>query len=215
MKEIRDAFASAARRAAEIGFDAVQIHAAHGYLLHQFLSPLSNGRTDQYGGSPEGRMRFPLEVFRAVRDAFPPERPVTMRLSGSDWVEGGLGIEDCAEFAVELEANGCSAMHVSSGGLSPRQRIDVGPSYQVPFARAVRSAVSVPVVAVGLITEFDQAEAIVGTGDADVIALARAILYDPRWPWHAAAHLGARIPVVDQYLRSEPRRHRHLFVQGQ
>ncbi|MBA2934375.1 NADH:flavin oxidoreductase/NADH oxidase [Sphingomonas sp. CGMCC 1.13654] len=213
MERVRDAFADAARRAARLGLNAVQIHAAHGYLLHQFLSPLSNRREDEYGGSLENRMRFPLEVFDAVRAAFPPERPVTVRVSGTDWVEGGWTIEETVAFAQALEARGCSAIHVSSGGLDPTQAIPVGPSYQVPLARAVKQAVGIPVVAVGLITDFEQAEAIVGTGDADMIALARAILYDPRWPWHAAAHLGASVHAPDQYLRSQPRQFRSLFDQ--
>ncbi len=211
MARIRDRFADAARRAARLGIDAVQIHAAHGYLLHEFLSPLSNTRDDDYGGSLENRMRFPLEVFDAVRAAFPAERPVTVRVSGSDWVDGGWDAEQTVAFARALEARGCAAIHVSSGGLDPKQQIPVGPSYQVPLARVVKQAVSMPVVAVGLITEYEQAEAIVATGDADMIALARTILYDPRWPWHAAAALGARVKAPDQYLRSQPRQHRHLF----
>lgn len=205
------AFADSARRAARLGIDAVQLHGAHGYLLHQFLSPLSNRRDDDYGGSLENRMRFPLAVFDAVRAAFPAERPVTMRVSGSDWVEGGWDAEQTVAFAQALEARGCAAIHVSSGGLDPRQAIPVGPSYQVPLARAVKQGCGLPVVAVGLITDYEQAEAIVGTGDADMIALARTILYEPRWPWHAAAHLGARIKAPDQYLRSQPRRYRDLF----
>jgi 2,4-dienoyl-CoA reductase-like NADH-dependent reductase (Old Yellow Enzyme family) len=212
---VRDAFADSARRAARIGIDAVQLHGAHGYLLHQFLSPLSNQRDDEYGGSLENRMRFPLEVFEAVRDAFPAERPVSMRVSGTDWAEGGWDVEQTVIFAQALESRGCAAIHVSSGGLTPAQRVPVGPSYQVPLARAVKEATKLPVVAVGLITEYDQAEAIVGTGDADLVALARAILYDPRWPWHAAAHFGARVRAPDQYLRSQPRRHRDLFDTGQ
>lgn len=215
MARIRDRFADAARRAARLGIDAVQIHAAHGYLLHEFLSPLSNKRDDDYGGSLENRMRFPLEVFDAVRAAFPAERPVTVRVSGSDWVDGGWDAEQTVAFARALEARWCAAIHVSSGGLDPKQQIPVGPSYQVPLARAVKQAVSMPVVAVGLITDYEQAEAIVATGDADMIALARTILYDPRWPWHAAAALGARVKAPDQYLRSQPRQHRHLFdVEG-
>jgi 2,4-dienoyl-CoA reductase-like NADH-dependent reductase (Old Yellow Enzyme family) len=215
MDRIRDAFAEAARRAARLGIDAVQIHAAHGYLLHQFLSPLSNARDDDHGGSLDNRMRFPLEVFDAVRAAFPADKAVTVRVSGSDWVDGGWDAEQTVAFARALEARGCAAIHVSSGGLDPRQHIPVGPSYQVPLARAVKQAVSIPVVAVGLITDYEQAEAIVGTGDADLIALARTILYDPRWPWHAAAHLGARVRAPDQYLRSQPRQYRHLFdVEG-
>ncbi len=211
LARVRDAFADAARRAARLDLRAVQVHAAHGYLLHQFLSPLSNRRQDQYGGSLENRMRFPLEVFDAVRAAFPADRPVTVRVSGTDWAEGGWTIEETVEFAKELEARGCSAMHVSSGGLTPAQRIAVGPSYQVPLARAVKAATTMPVIAVGLITDFVQAEAILNTGDADLIALARAALYDPRWPWHAAAHFGAAVKAPNQYLRSQPRQFPHLF----
>ena len=200
LARIRDAFAAAARRAARLGLDAVQLHGAHGYLLHEFLSPLSNQRDDEYGGSLENRMRFPLEVFDAVRAAFPAERPVTMRVSGTDWAPGGWDIEQTIAFAQALEARGCGAIHVSSGGLTPAQQIPIGPSYQVPLARAVKAATTMPVVAVGLITDFDQAEAIVGTGDADLVAIARAILYDPRWPWHAAAHFGASVVAPNQYL---------------
>jgi len=212
LAHIRDAFADAARRAARLGIDAIQIHAAHGYLLHQFLSPLSNRRTDEYGGSLENRMRFPLEVFEAVRAAFPAERPVTVRVSGTDWVEGGWDIEQTIAFSKALEERGVSAMHISSGGLHPDQAIPVGPNYQVPLARRVKEAVSVPVIAVGLITEPEQAEAIIGTGEADMIALARTILYDPRWPWHAAAQLGASLQAAPQYLRCQPRRFRDLFA---
>jgi 2,4-dienoyl-CoA reductase-like NADH-dependent reductase (Old Yellow Enzyme family) len=215
LARVRDAFADAARRAARLGIDAVQLHGAHGYLLHQFLSPLSNHRDDQYGGSLENRMRFPLEVFDAVRAAFPAERPVTVRVSGTDWAAGGWDIEQTVAFTRALEAHGCGGVHVSSGGLTPHQVIPVGPSYQVPLARAVKQVTTMPVVAVGLITEFEQAEAIVSTGDADLIALARAILYDPRWPWHAAAHFGARIRVPNQYLRSQPRQYRDLFATGE
>ena len=211
LARIRDAFADAAKRAARLDLAAVQLHGAHGYLLHQFLSPLSNRRTDEYGGSLENRMRFPLEVFDAVRAVFPSGKPVTMRVSGTDWVEGGWDIDQTITFARELEKHGCAGIHVSSGGLDPRQKIPVGPSYQVPLARAVKQAVNIPVVAVGLITDFEQAEAIVGTGDADMVALARGMLYDPRWPWHAAAHLGASVKAPPQYLRSQPRQHRHLF----
>lgn len=211
LARVRDGFADAARRAARLGIDAIQLHGAHGYLLHQFLSPLSNQRTDHYGGSLENRMRFPLEVYDAVRAAFPADRAVTMRVSGTDWVEGGWDIDQTIAFAKALEARGCAAIHVSSGGLDTRQKIAVGPSYQVPLARTVKQAVNMPVVAVGLITDFDQAEAIVATGDADLIALARTILYDPRWPWHAAAHLGAQVKAPPQYLRSQPSRYRELF----
>jgi 2,4-dienoyl-CoA reductase-like NADH-dependent reductase (Old Yellow Enzyme family) len=212
---IREAFAGAARRAARLDLAAVQIHAAHGYLLHQFLSPLSNQRTDEYGGSLENRMRFPLEVFDAVRAVFPSDRPVTVRLSATDWVEGGWDVEQSVIFSKMLEARGCDAIHVSSGGLHPAQKIPVGPSYQVPLARAVKQAVNIPVVAVGMITEFEQAEAIVGTGDADLVALARGILFNPRWPWHAAAELGGKVVAPPQYLRSQPPQYRELFDFGQ
>ena len=211
LQRIRDGFVAAAERAARLGFDAIQLHGAHGYLLHQFLSPLSNRRDDDYGGSLDNRMRFPLEVFDAVRAVFPRDKPVSMRVSATDWVEGGWDVEQTIVFAQALEARGCGAIHVSSGGLDPRQAIPVGPSYQVPLARAVKQAVGIPVVAVGLITDFEQAEAIVGTGDADAIALARGILYDPRWPWHAAAHLGGKVEAPNQYLRSQPRQYRDLF----
>lgn len=211
LRRVRDAFAAAAERAARLGIDAVQIHGAHGYLLHQFLSPLSNRREDEYGGSLENRMRFPLEVFEAVRAAFPAGKPVTMRVSGMDWVEGGWDTEQTIAFAEQLQARGCDAIHVSSGGLHPGQQIPVGPGYQVPLARAVKSVVRMPVIAVGMISSFDHAEAIVATGDADIVALARAILYDPRWPWHAAAELGAKVRAPSQYLRCEPRRFKGLF----
>jgi 2,4-dienoyl-CoA reductase-like NADH-dependent reductase (Old Yellow Enzyme family) len=215
LARVRDAFADAARRAARLGIDGVQIHAAHGYLLHEFLSPLSNRRDDEYGGSLENRMRFPLEVFDAARAAFPADRSVSVRVSGTDWADGGWDTEQTVAFAVALEARGCSAIHVSSGGLTPAQKIPVGPGYQVPLARAVKAATSMPVVAVGLITDYDHAEAIIASGDADMIALARGILYDPRWPWHAAAHLGAKVRAPKQYLRSQPRQFRELFDAGE
>ncbi len=213
MHRLRESFVSSARRAARLGLDAVQLHVAHGYLLHEFLSPLSNRREDEYGGALENRMRFPLEIFDAVRAAFPANRPVTVRLSGTDWIEGGWDIEQTIAFAKALEAQGCAGIHISSGGLDPRQQIPVGPGYQVPLARAVKEAVSMPVIAVGLITDYDQAEGIVSRGDADMIALARAVLYDPRWPWHAAAHLGAQVTAPNQYLRSQPSRYRDLFIE--
>ncbi|WP_232493893.1 NADH:flavin oxidoreductase/NADH oxidase [Novosphingobium kaempferiae] len=212
LARVRDAFVDATVRSARLGIDAIQIHAAHGYLLHQFLSPLSNTRTDEYGGSLENRMRFPLEVYDAVRAAFPAEKAVTVRVSGTDWVEGGWDVEQTVAFAKALEARGASAIHVSSGGLHAGQQIPVGPNYQVPLARAVKQAVSIPVIAVGLITEPEQAEAIVATGDADMIGLARTVLYDPRWPWHAAAALGAKIKVAPQFLRSQPRAYKDLFT---
>ncbi len=211
LRAVREAFAAAAGRAGRIGLDAVQIHAAHGYLLHQFLSPLANQRHDEYGGTLENRLRFPLEVFEAVRAAFPADRPVSVRVSATDWIDGGWDLEQTVAFAEKLQERGCDAIHVSSGGLHPAQRVPAGPGYQVPLARAVKAAVRMPVVAVGLITGFEQAEEIVATGDADFVALARTILYDPRWPWHGAAHLGAQVHAPHQYLRCEPGRLRGLF----
>jgi 2,4-dienoyl-CoA reductase-like NADH-dependent reductase (Old Yellow Enzyme family) len=212
LRRLCNSFADAARRAARLGLDAVQVHGAHGYLLHEFLSPLSNRRTDEYGGSLANRMRFPLEVFEAVRAAFPEQRPVTMRVSATDWVEGGWDVEQTIAFAKELEARGCNGIHVSSGGLSPAQQIPVGPGYQVPLARAIKAAVKMPVVAVGLITEFEQAEAVLQNEDADFVAIARGALYNPRWPWHAAAHFCASVRAPEQYWRSQPQEHPDLFA---
>ena len=209
--KVRSDFAEAARRAARLGLDGIEVHAAHGYLLHQFLSPLSNRRDDAYGGSLENRMRFPLEVFDAVRAAFSAERPVWVRVSATDWVQGGWDVEQTIAFAKALRSRGCDAIHVSSGGVSPFQKIPVGPGYQVPLARQLKAEVGLPTIAVGLITDAEQAEAIVAGGDADAVALARALLYDPRWPWHAAAKLGARVTAPPQYWRSQPREFKDLF----
>ncbi len=212
LAKIRADFVAAARRAARAGFDGIELHAAHGYLLHSFLSPLSNQRDDAYGGSLDKRLRFPLEVFEAVREAFPAERPVWVRVSATDWVDGGWDLDGTVALARALQSRGCAAIHVSSGGLSQRQRIPLGPGYQVPLAAAVKAAVDLPVIAVGLITEPEQAEAIVAEGRADAVALARAMLYDPRWPWHAAARLGAQVAVPHQYWRSQPRDLKDLFT---
>ncbi len=214
LARLTEAFVTAARRADRLGLDLIELHGAHGYLLHEFLSPLSNRRDDRYGGSLDNRMRWPLEVFDAVRAAVPAAKPVGVRVSATDWVDGGWDVDGTVAFARALEARGCSYLHVSSGGLAPEQKIPAGPNYQVPFARAVKAAVTMPVIAVGMITEPEQAEAIVATGDADAVAMARAILFDPRWPWHAAAHLGATVHAPNQYLRSQPARFRHLFDDG-
>ena len=211
LTQVRDDFVATARRAARLGFDGIEIHAAHGYLLHQFLSPLSNQRTDEYGGSLENRMRFPLEVFDAVREAFPSDKPVWARVSATDWVAGGWDIDGTLAFSQALKDRGCAAVHVSTGGLSPAQAIPLAPGYQVEFAQRVKAEVGLPTVAVGLITEAEQAEAIVASGQADAVALARAMLYDPRWPWHAAAKLGAKVTAPPQYWRSQPREFKDLF----
>lgn len=207
-----EAFAASARRSVRLGLAAIELHGAHGYLMHQFLSPLSNRREDDYGGSLENRMRFPLEVLDAVRAVVPAGFPVGFRISGSDWVEGGWDIEQSIAFSEAAKTRGADFIHVSSGGLSAGQKIPLGPSYQVPFARAVKQATGIATIAVGLITEPEQAEAIIGTGEADLIGLARGILYDPRWPWHAAAQLGASVKAPNQYLRSQPRQYSKLFA---
>ncbi|MDI7774266.1 NADH:flavin oxidoreductase/NADH oxidase [Asticcacaulis sp. EMRT-3] len=210
LERVKAAFVAAAQRAERLGIDAIEIHAAHGYLLHEFLSPLSNHRDDDYGGSLDNRMRFPLEVFKAVRDAFPADKPVGVRVSASDWVEGGWDIDQTVVFAKKLKALGVDWIDASSGALSPLQQIPVGPGYQVPFAAAIRET-GVTTFAVGLITEAQQAEDILESGKADLVALARAMLYDPRWPWHAAAELGAQIDAPAQYWRSAPHGVKDLF----
>ena len=211
LARVRDAFAATARRAARLGLDALEVHCAHGYLLHQFLSPIANRRSDQYGGSLQNRMRFPLEVFEAVRAAFPADRPVGLRVSAIDWVEGGWDLPQTIEFARELKKRDIDWIDVSSGGVSPLQKIALGPGYQVPFAQAVREATGVTTMAVGLITEPKQAEEIVASGKADMVALARGMLYDPRWGWHAAAELGGQVDVPPQYWRSQPSTQKALF----
>lgn len=211
LARLRTRFADTAARAVRLGFDAIEIHAAHGYLLHEFLSPLSNRRDDAYGGSLANRMRFPLEIFDSVRAAVPASTPVTVRISASDWVPGGWDIDESIIFARELESRGCAAIHVSSGGNSPAQAITLGPGYQLHFARAIKAAVAMPVIGVGLITDPHQAEAVIADGDADMVGLARAMLYNPRWPWHAAAALGAQVTPPPQYLRSNPDHARGLF----
>lgn len=208
---IRDAFVASARRAAALGFDALELHAAHGYLMHEFLSPLSNGRDDRYGGSLENRMRLPLEVFDAVRAAWPAERPLGVRISATDWVEGGWDLEQSVELARELKARGCDWIDASSGGVSPLQKIALGPGYQVPFARRIREETGIATLAVGLITQPRQAEEIVANGDADLVGLARGILWDPRWPWHAAAALGGQVRAPKPYWRAPERAAKGVF----
>ncbi|GAB6845988.1 2,4-dienoyl-CoA reductase-like NADH-dependent reductase (Old Yellow Enzyme family) [Methylorubrum rhodinum] len=211
LKRVRDGFVATAKLALRLGIDGFEIHGAHGYLLHQFLSPLSNRREDQYGGSLENRMRFPLEVFEAVREAVPSGKPVWMRVSATDWVEEGWDLDQTVELARALKARGSAAIHVSTGGLSPAQKIPLGPGYQVPFAERIKAETGLTTIAVGLITEPAQAEAILAEGKADAVSLARAMLYDPRWPWHAAAELGGRVRAPKQYWRSQPREYKDLF----
>jgi 2,4-dienoyl-CoA reductase-like NADH-dependent reductase (Old Yellow Enzyme family) len=208
---VRGQFAAAARRAVALGLDGIEVHGAHGYLLHEFLSPLGNRRSDEYGGSLDNRMRFPLEVFDAVRAAVPASMPVWMRISATDWMPDSWDIDEAVVFAEALERHGAAAVHVSSGGISPQQALKAGPGYQVPLARRIKERIRIPTIAVGLITEPAQAEAILAESSADAIALARAMLYDPRWPWHAAAALGAQLWAPRQYLRCQPSGLRHLF----
>ena len=156
-------------------------------------------------------MRFPVEVFDAVREAFPADRPIWARISATDWVPDGWDIEGTVALSRILAGRGCAAIHVTTGGVSPEQAIKLGPGYQVPYAQRVKAEVGLPTIAVGMITEPGQAEGIVANGEADAVSLARAMLYDPRWPWHAAAELGARVRAPRQYWRSQPREHKDLF----
>jgi 2,4-dienoyl-CoA reductase-like NADH-dependent reductase (Old Yellow Enzyme family) len=211
LQRIKDGFVAAARRAHALELDGIELHGAHGYLMHQFLSPLSNRREDDYGGSIENRMRFPLEVFDAVRAAVPGGMAVGMRISATDWVEGGWDIEQSIRLAHELKRRGCDFIHVSSGGVSPLQAMAPGPGYQMEFSERIKRETGLPTIGVGLITEPRQAEDILRQGQADVVGLARAMLYDPRWPWHAAAALGEQVFAPPQYWRSLPREHSALF----
>ncbi|MFC6840125.1 NADH:flavin oxidoreductase/NADH oxidase [Xanthomonas theicola] len=209
---IVEAFVASARRAERLGFELIELHAAHGYLLHQFLSPLSNRREDDYGGSLHNRMRLLLRVHAAVRAGVSASVAVGVRISATDWVQGGWDVAQSVVLAQALQAQGCDYLHVSSGGLDRRQQIPLAAGYQVPHAEAIHREVGMPVIAVGLITEPQHAEAILAGDQADAIALARGILYDPRWPWHAAAALGATLKPAPQYLRCEPRSARGLFA---
>jgi 2,4-dienoyl-CoA reductase-like NADH-dependent reductase (Old Yellow Enzyme family) len=196
-----EGFAAAARRALEAGFDVVEVHGAHGYLLHEFLSPLSNRREDRFGGSFENRVRLPLEVVRAVRRVWPEQKPLFLRVSATDWVEGGWTPEETVELARLVAREGVDAVDVSSGGLAPNATIPAGPGYQADFARRVREA-GVPAAAVGLITSPQQADHVVRSGQADLVLLARAMLRDPNWPIAAARALGRDAPIPPQYLRA-------------
>ena len=213
IKKVVDDFAQAAVRAVDAGFDLIELHAAHGYLLHQFMSPLSNHRSDEYGGSFENRIRLTLEVFQAIQNAVPKGYPVGIRISATDWMDGveSWNVESSIGLSKAIEQLGAVYIHVSSGGLHIKQDIKIGANYQVPFAKAIKENVSIPVIAVGLITEPQQAENILQNVEADAIGLARAMLYDPRWPWHAAAELGAEIEISPQYLRSQPHQIKALF----
>ncbi len=201
---VKDQFVDTARRAARIGFDVAELHGGHGYLLHQFLSPLSNQREDGYGGDLAGRMRFPLEVFEAVREVWPEDRPLGIRLSATDWVEGGWTPEETVVVAQNLKERGCDFVDITTSGLHPAQKIPVGPAYQVPMAQKVRSEAEVTTMAVGMINQATQAEEIIASGKADFVMLARGFMYNPRWAWHAAEELGVDIAYPPQYARAAP-----------
>ena len=203
---IKEAFVAAALRAYRLGLNAIEVHAAHGYLLHQFLSPLSNLRTDRYGGSLENRMRLTLEVFDAIQTALPANFPLGVRISATDWVSGGWDLAQSKVLASALAERNCAFLHVSSAALSPAQQIPIAPGYQVPLAHDLKDSLKgrMPVIAVGLITQAQQAEAILQAGQADAIGVARAMLYNPRWPWEAARQLGDTVQCAPQYLRCEP-----------
>jgi 2,4-dienoyl-CoA reductase-like NADH-dependent reductase (Old Yellow Enzyme family) len=201
-----EAFAAAAKRAVEAGFDVVEVHAAHGYLLHQFLSPLSNQRTDGYGGSLENRMRLPLDVVERVRAAWPEHLPLFVRISATDWAEGGWNADESVKLAREFKTRGVDLVDCSSGGLVPHAQIPVGPGFQVQFAERIRREAGIATAAVGLITEVEQANEIVAEGKADMVLLAREMLRDPYWAVHAAATLGESVSWPKQYLRAAPHR---------
>ncbi|HTQ10788.1 MAG TPA: NADH:flavin oxidoreductase/NADH oxidase [Fimbriimonadaceae bacterium] len=202
LERVRAAFREGTVRSQRAGFKVIEVHAAHGYLMGQFLSPLVNQRTDEYGGTLENRMRFPLEIVSIVREAWPAELPILVRISCTDWAEGGWDVQQSIAFAKECKRLGIEAIDCSSGGTVPWQKIELGPGYQVPFAEAVRRDAGIATAAVGLITEPRQAEAILEEGKADLIVLARELLRDPYWPRRAAKELGAQIPVPPQYARA-------------
>ena len=202
LARVIDSFRHCARRALRLGFQAIELHMAHGYLLHEFLSPLANQRTDQYGGSLENRMRFPIDVFKAVIDEAGGMVPVGVRISATDWVDGGWDIEQSVVLCKKLEALGCAFLDVSSGGVSRMQKIALGPGYQTPFSERIKREVAIPVIAVGMITEPRQAEDIIASGKADMVALARGMMINPHWPWRAAAELGGTVTAPPQYWRS-------------
>lgn len=201
---IKGEFVAATRRAARLGFDMLELHGAHGYLLNEFLSPLSNQRSDGYGGNRDKRMRFPLEVFEAVKAVWPANRPIGIRIGATDYIEGGTTVDDSVAFALELKRLGCDFFDVSAGGLAAQQKIPIGPGYQVPFAEAIKRATDVVTMTVGMITEPHQAEAILDAGKADLVALGRAFLRNPRWVWDAADALDGKAFCPPQYLRGRP-----------
>jgi 2,4-dienoyl-CoA reductase-like NADH-dependent reductase (Old Yellow Enzyme family) len=205
IERTKTAWGDATRRAAEIGVDLIELHFAHGYLINEFLSPLVNTRTDRYGGSRDNRMRLPLEIFDLCRAAFPAERPLGVRISVTDWVEGGWDVADSVAFATALKARGCDYICTTSGGVSLKQKIEPKPLYQLPLAEAVRRGSGVTTMAVGQITEPQQAETILADGKADLIAIGRRLMFDPHWAWKAAAELGVFLKYPARYRNAHPR----------
>ena len=201
---VKQQFVDSAKRALRIGFDLIELHAAHGYLLHEFLSPIANQRNDDYGGPLKNRMRFPLEVFEAVRAVWPQDRVLGARVSATDWIDGGWTPEETVIFAKELKTRGCDFIDVSSGALDPRQQIPFGPGFNVPFAEKIKKEAGIATMSVGMITKPAQAEEIVASGKADLIAIARAVMDDPRWAWHAARELGGEAAYAPNYVRCSP-----------
>ncbi len=205
LEEVKAAWVDSTRRAARIGVDLIEMHFAHGYLVNEFMSPLINTRNDRYGGSRENRMRYGLDIFAACRAAFPAERPMGVRISAVDWVDGGWSIDDSVALAIELKKLGCDYICTSSGGNSLAQKITAGPGYQVPFANAVRTGAGVATMAVGQITEPQQAEDILQSGQADMIAIARRLLANPRWAWMAAVHFQEFLKYPPRYRVCHPK----------
>jgi 2,4-dienoyl-CoA reductase-like NADH-dependent reductase (Old Yellow Enzyme family) len=204
IERVRNAFVASAIRAARIGFDAVEIHGAHGYLLHSFLSPLSNLREDAYGGSLANRVRLPCEIVSGIRAVWPSSRPVGIRLNSCDWAEGGLAIGDTIAIVAALKEAGCDYVAVSSGALVPESRIPAAPGYLAPYSEAIRRATGITTMVTGMIADPGLAEEIVASGKADAVAIARAFLDDPRWVWRAAQRLGADLAYPMPYERAHP-----------
>ena len=202
LEQLKQAFVKSVERAERIGLDLIELHSAHGYLFHQFLSPLSNTRDDQYGGSLENRMRLVLEVFAEMRSVWPQHKPMGVRISATDWMPGGWDLEQSLVLCDALKRLGCDYIDVSSGGISNEAKVPVGPAYQTPFATEIKQKLGIPVMAVGMITEAEQAEKIIREGQADLVAIARAFLDDPHWAWHAAYRLGGDFAPPDAYHRA-------------
>ncbi len=211
MKSTLDDYVSFTKRAERVGYDLLELHGGHGYLVHQFLSPLSNQRKDEYGGSLENRMRYPLEIFAAVRAAWPADKPLGIRISAVDWVEGGTAIEDTVAFAKELKKLGCDYADISSGQLDARQKIPFAPAYNAPFSERVRRETGIPTMTVGFITKAQEAEDIIASGKADFICIGRAAMWDPRWAWHAAEELGAETPYAPKTMPAHPTMRPQVF----